>query len=210
MSIPTRITFDPPEENDPDPQMPLRREKRTRKFRITPPMLGEYGYTDGCEGCRWQKAGLTGHRGHSDACRARIEAAMTGDEQGRRILEAQAEQEAKWLESEMMQAMGEEVVDDLGDTTMNQEDPTGAQEDPTGAATEAVVGVGVVGVDEDIVAEDDSNSGMIMRISAEGSHEGKMRREMKKMNEALQVDIAEVFSPPRVTQEGRNWGFRLI
>ena len=36
-----------------------------------------------------------------------------------------------------------------------------------------------------------------------------MKKEATKMNEALQVDMAEVFSPPRVTAEGRNWGFRV-
>ena len=56
--------------------------------------------------------------------------------------------------------------------------------------------------------EEDSTGNMIMGISEEGCHEGKMRRGMKKMNEALQVDMAEVFSPPRVTQEGKNWGLK--
>ena len=44
MSIPTKITFDPLEKEDPDPQVPLRKETRTRKFRITPQMLGDYGH----------------------------------------------------------------------------------------------------------------------------------------------------------------------
>ena len=41
------------------------------------------------------------------------------------------------------------------------------------------------------------------------SHAERMRAETKKMNKALQVDKAEVFSPPRVTAEGKNWGFRV-
>ena len=63
MNIPTRITLDPPEEDVPDKSVSLMQGNRTRRFRITSPMLREYGYTDRCEGCRWQKAGMTGHMG---------------------------------------------------------------------------------------------------------------------------------------------------
>lgn len=35
-----------------------------------------------------------------------------------------------------------------------------------------------------------------------------MRKEVRKMESALSVDVAELFSPPRVTAEARHWGFR--
>ena len=46
--------------------------------------------------------------------------------------------------------------------------------------------------------------GMLMRLSEEGTHADRMKQETRNMNEALRVDMAEVFSPPRVTAEGRN------
>ena len=51
-------------------------------------MLNEYGYTEGCYGCRQKAAGLDARR-HSEACRARIWEAMDRNEAYRRRKEAQ-------------------------------------------------------------------------------------------------------------------------
>ena len=53
-------------------------------MKITPAMLAKYGYTDNCEGCRYKEAGFDDSRNHTEACRARIEKALDGDEHGRR------------------------------------------------------------------------------------------------------------------------------
>ena len=44
----------------------------SRRFRIIPQMLLNYGYTEGCLGCRHKRTGLTGPRDHSSLCRRRI------------------------------------------------------------------------------------------------------------------------------------------
>jgi hypothetical protein len=39
----------------------------------------KYGYTVGCMGCTWMQTGLGAKRGHSEACRTRMEEAMASD-----------------------------------------------------------------------------------------------------------------------------------
>ena len=87
LGIPIKIRFDEPLQVDPDKIDEDKVEPGTRRMRLTKAMLGKYGYTDGCDGCRVQKAGLAqpGHP-HSEACRSRIEAAMAKDDQGKEKL----------------------------------------------------------------------------------------------------------------------------
>ena len=75
--------------------VPLRREKKVRRVQISKDMLRDYGYTEGCDGCRHQSAGLEGHRGHNEECRARTSKEIIGSEEGRKKKEAQVEREAK-------------------------------------------------------------------------------------------------------------------
>lgn len=51
-----------------------------RRARITPKDLLKYECTVGCPGCEAIQLGLDQKRNHSEACRARIEAAMAEDE----------------------------------------------------------------------------------------------------------------------------------
>ena len=54
-------------------------------MRITPAILAKYWYTEGCEGCRFKRAGLSDGRNHSARCRARIMEAMDATEEGKRM-----------------------------------------------------------------------------------------------------------------------------
>ena len=54
-------------------------------MRITLAILTKYGYTEGCEGCRFKRAGLSDGRNHSARCRARIMKAMDATEEGKRM-----------------------------------------------------------------------------------------------------------------------------
>ena len=89
-----------------------------------------------------------------------------------------------------------------GEPTRMEEGDGGTQNLPTNSE-----------IDSDMKGENDVPMGevvgMLMKISEGGTHAGRMKQEARKMNEALQVDMAEVFSPPRVTAEGKNWGFRI-
>ena len=84
-NIPTKVNFDADEDAPAE-------EKQTdkidiRRMRITPDLLKKHGYTDGCEGCRFKRAGLEGSRPHTEVCRKRLAEAMDKDEDGRRKIE---------------------------------------------------------------------------------------------------------------------------
>ena len=71
-------------------------------MKITDEILRKYGHTDGCTGCKYKKAGME-NRVHSEMCRKRIEEAMEGDEEGRRMSQAK-ERENKWLAEQLEKA----------------------------------------------------------------------------------------------------------
>ena len=60
-------------------------------MKLTSRLLERYGYSEGCDGCRFGQAGLAEARPHSEQCRARVEEAMAQDEHGRRALAADEE-----------------------------------------------------------------------------------------------------------------------
>ena len=78
---PIRIRFDPPGEEEPVASEEARKESETRRLRITKKDLDKYGYTEGCEGCRFKQAGIRDHRAHSEACRRRIADEIRKDDQ---------------------------------------------------------------------------------------------------------------------------------
>ena len=83
-TIPIRINFDPIDRT----QMPIilqaaRDEEGPRSMQIRSWMLELYGYTEGCKGCEYKRAGLDAQRPHSQACRSRLEAAVEQDARGR-------------------------------------------------------------------------------------------------------------------------------
>ena len=88
LTVPIRVSFD----QVPAAVQPVVVEvaqRQIRRMRIGKALLSKYGYSSNCEGCRFSRAGLGETRGHTEDCRARIEAAMACDEEGRRTLEEQ-------------------------------------------------------------------------------------------------------------------------
>ena len=59
---------------EPGPQ-----ERNTRAWRITPQMLVDHGFTPQCRGCDSVRRGKRDHKGHSTACRARLEEILKDD-----------------------------------------------------------------------------------------------------------------------------------
>ena len=87
--LPIRVNFDGPNTDDiPVPAAPPHQEPNLRRTAITTEMLREYGYTDGCYGCRQKAAGLDARR-HTEACRSRIWEAMEANDTYKRRKEAQ-------------------------------------------------------------------------------------------------------------------------
>ena len=90
-SIECQINFDP-ESKEPHVEIQTNRpELDIRRMRITPAILREFGYTVGCEGCRYKQAGLADGRNHSERCRARIFEALGETEEGKKIRERETE-----------------------------------------------------------------------------------------------------------------------
>ena len=89
VAIPVRVNFEAVTVDIAPPVAEEEPERQIRRMRITATMLAQHGYTEGCEGCRFRRAGMGESRGHTEACRSRIEAAMAGSEAGKRILEEQ-------------------------------------------------------------------------------------------------------------------------
>ena len=94
--IPVRVGFDPPAAVEPEqPTENADQGHEVRRMRITPKLLEQYGFTEGCAGCQFKRAGLSESRGHTEACRARIWEALNGDEAGKRHRGLQEERIAK-------------------------------------------------------------------------------------------------------------------
>ena len=75
-----------------------------RRMMITQAMLTRYGYTEGCEGCRYKRAGLPSSRMHSEKCRSRILEAKgetTGERDEARLAGAQGDEEETGLEGDL-------------------------------------------------------------------------------------------------------------
>ena len=86
LAIPIKVNIDPPHEQSPGPaEGPVDEcDRQIRRMRITGVMLQNYGYTEGCDGCRYKRAGMREARPHTEVCRRRIGEAMMGDETDRR------------------------------------------------------------------------------------------------------------------------------
>ena len=63
-------------------------EPASRRRGITQTDLDKYGLTPGCPGCLAKQRGEIAKRGHSEACRKRIEDMMRQDGDDRRKIEA--------------------------------------------------------------------------------------------------------------------------
>ena len=87
----TKINFDPETGEALEETDAKRKELDIRRMRITPIILLQYGYTEGCEGCRYKKAGFSDGRNHSERCMARIFEAMEKTVEGRRAFERDGE-----------------------------------------------------------------------------------------------------------------------
>ena len=94
----------------------------TRRFRITPTMLEEHGYTDGCDGCQRKRAGLRGHAAHSEVCRQRVAEALKQTAAGRAVRRREQER--------MHRRAGDAIPADAGDVLVAAMlDGPGAQEE---------------------------------------------------------------------------------
>ena len=87
--LPLRVNFDGPDTDDVAAPVALApNEPYIRRTAITAEMLREYGYTEGCHGCRQKAAGLDARR-NTETCHARIWEAMDASDIYKRRKDAQ-------------------------------------------------------------------------------------------------------------------------
>ena len=99
-------------ETHPSKEIP---EPMSRRRGITQIELEKYGFTPGCPGCLAKQRGEIAKRGHSEACRKRIEDMMRQDGEDRKKIEAADEritrQVARRIEQEEKKKMSEDIAD---------------------------------------------------------------------------------------------------
>ena len=96
-------------------------------MRITGVMLQKYGYTEGCDGCRYKRAGMREARPHTEVCRRRIDEAMMGDETDRRKKEEDDER-VNWRLAEKMEKILKEKQETVETIEKEPEDVIFEQE----------------------------------------------------------------------------------
>ena len=165
--IPVRVNLEPDEDRETPEGQEVRVEPDTRRLRITPEILIQHGFTEGCEGCRHKQSKLSGSRPHNETCRARIMEELEKTAEGRRIIERETERIAHRV-AEMVQEEENE----------NKEDGPEDQSASEGAHGEAV---------------------RLMALRAIEEVQTRIRS---------QVDVAEIYSPARVTTAAKLIGLR--
>jgi hypothetical protein len=239
--VPIRINFDPPvvgehagaevdqEENS----------RQIRRMKITPEVLKKYGFTEGCDGCKFKAAGLREGRNHTTACRARIEKEMQANELDKdkfqrsedRINWRLAEQREKNLkEDETKKA----VEENLGGG--DPPDSGGASASAGPVAFDIATPVGTprggptttertsTGGDKRKKEDDEGWEQLAAKVrrgpetttNARRDEDGDAEMTGDKVETAMvlslrriSVDVAEMYSPPRVTTEAKKFGLSV-
>ena len=191
LTAPIRIRFDGPKAQAVVPSEPARPEVDVRRLRITKEHLIKYGYAEGCEGCRFKRAGMKEHRAHTERCRRRILEAMMGDATDKRTVEKQDERAARWLKNQEEEEE-QEAADRLFEPREESED---ADRDVERIQNENMQ-------EEELSAE--AMEVMVLMKIEQIEAESML---VESIREAA-VDIAEVYSPPRVTKIASRFGLK--
>ena len=155
--VPIRINFDMPAEAMPLAEGPQVRPRQARRMKITSRMLEQYGFTEGCEGCRFKQAGLEESRNHSEVCRKRVEEAIEATEEGKRAKARQDERVNSWIAERMEEADRSQQLDAPGanaqaseemavDATEVDAEAMQVQEEPGAGDMEGLTDSGALGV----------------------------------------------------------------
>ena len=234
LNVPIKINFDPPVEGEflaSDDGPDESQVRRIRRMRITQDMLNKYGYTEGCDGCRYKRAGFREHREHNPECRARIDKAMHEDEVDKdkwekneeRINWRMAEQMEKTLEQrqtvrsdENKQDLEADVEGEMGDKKAIQEQ---SQQGTASSGSSSSQARGALQGRKRKTEDEDDNmelaAGKIRRSGAQehADHaeilDEDMETPMIQSLRRISVDIAEMYSPPRVTAEAKKFGMQV-
>ena len=209
ISIPVSVRFDPRGSDDEAiPTQPLRKEAG-RRMRLTERLFDKYGHSEGCGGCQAQVAGMSDRKPHTEECRRRIGEAMEENAEGR--------DQKKKDEERMNRRIAEELEKNIKADEAEEAKDCSVSEVPFGDED-------AIGCDELIAeriekkreAEDAGPQPETKKQRAEDVEmpvgdpelESDIVMELRKISRGV-VDIAEIYSPPRVTTEGKKHGLRI-
>ena len=88
--IPSSVRFEEKDDDEEVEDETVEREVIRRRIRLSKKTRSKYGYTEDCEGCRAQKAGLV-PRNHSETCRSRVSEEMKKTEEGARKIRQESQ-----------------------------------------------------------------------------------------------------------------------
>ena len=218
----------------PEPEV---RDGEHRDFRITEKLLEKYGHTEGCPGCHHKRAGLD-HRQHTAECRQRLEKAIIVEEHYKDMIKRRDERlrRSKHPEAEIPghpamnagpgtprlsegdkeQSVGEdEEYAQLYSPTDNEEDPP-----PLVVEEDSESESGPASSDGSDESTDEEKKEADQWPEAKRQRLDEIKRRLKIVrSDAARVflntlsnpeepDVAEVYSPPRMTKMARRLGMR--
>ena len=213
---------------------PARNEGVPRRTYLKPRDFRKHGFSEDCEGCRRIKTGGMGNRPHTEECRARMEEVLKAEkdprwerakdrmdekvweevqkEDARREAEATSSQEAPTIsKDDEGQGLEEHAGDEQADGAEAQEETAG-QDNKRDPETEE-------GAKKRPRWEDPKGKKREMSSDEReitGSDEKKRREvgeddlmETEIIKGLLKVDVAEVYSPRRMTEQARKFGLQV-
>jgi len=181
--IPIKVRVDADVEDKDAPEMPMNaKEGEIRKMRITEDILKKYGYSEDCKGCRHALTGMGSKRSHTAGCRSRLMKAMESDAEGRRILERD--------EMRLNERMAEEIE-------------RADNKDEEANVAEGELQTEEVAPEETMEDEKDLSAVVVEQVKAKIE---EIESSMAMQLNAVQVDVAELYSPPRVTRTAGRMG----
>jgi hypothetical protein len=207
--IPTKVNFDEPDDEEVEEAQPARNPMDVRRMRITMETLQKYGFSEDCEGCRFKRAGMNERRGHSDKCRERIYKEMQNDEDDKQKLKTEEDRINHKLAESIEKGDKDKVIEDV------------AQNDETFRKAVEEYGEGKLDVEGgdmypvgDLMGRQAEDLFVQAMDGDEQMQDQEQNEEMKritsskvcKMRMKVIADITELYSPPRVVEEGKKWG----
>ncbi len=219
--VPITVRFDEPEEAETISVQLAKTQIDVRSIRITSQMLETHGYTEGCEGCRFKRSGFNESRAHTETCRRRMMEAVSGTEEGR-LAKQRGDPRTKRGVNEKYEKEEERRHNEKN----YENEGKGASVDvETGRHDEGKTEAnrrqdeGRLGGDEDDVEmsaaikeagdpRSDDTTDEVKTAVMEAIKRLEVETDLAEAIRITSMGAAEVYSPPRVTDEAKNFGLK--
>jgi len=141
--IPIRVKFDEAAEGEEVLKTEVPRKENGRRMAINTSIMKKYGYTDGCEGCRFHRAGMqdpNARKPHSEKCRTRMREEMMKDEEDKEKIDK---------DDERLNRKIAEKIEKSDDKEVEKEEPSQEKLEDERPKKKSRQGVKEAGEDED-------------------------------------------------------------